>query len=141
MINQPHRYVFLLNNCPISWTSHKQSSVVISTTEAEYMALSDAEQEAISKNQLFQELWINLPPPALLSDSQSTFVITQEPTQHQREKHTRIRYHSIRYAYPQEEIFVPGYVPTKEQTADVLIRALHPAAIMSCISLMRIKST
>jgi len=105
------------------------------------MALSDAAREAISKNQLFQELGFNIPPFALLSDNQSTLAIAQEPIQHRWAKHIRIRYDFIRDAYRQEEIPLPGYVTTREQTADVLTKALHPVAHNGCISLMGIKST
>jgi hypothetical protein len=39
-------YVFMINNGAVSWVSHKQSTVAVSTMEAEYMALSDASREA-----------------------------------------------------------------------------------------------
>ena len=128
-------YVFLLNNGPISWNSHKQSSVSVSTTEAEYMSLSDAAREAISRTQLFKELGVNIPVPAILSDNQSALATVEGPTQHQRAKHIRIRYHLIRDAYRQQDISL-GYVPTKDQTADILTKALHPPAHHRCVSLM-----
>ena len=40
-------YVFKVANCTVSWSSKKQASVTKSTTEAEYVALSQATQEAI----------------------------------------------------------------------------------------------
>lgn len=40
-------YVFYVHGCPIAWTSRKQRTVALSTTEAEYIALSSATQEAI----------------------------------------------------------------------------------------------
>lgn len=39
-------YVFMLNGGAVSWRSQKQQSVALSTTEAEYMALVAATQEA-----------------------------------------------------------------------------------------------
>ena len=41
-------YIYLLGGAAISWKSSKQSCVALSTTEAEYIALSSASQEAIS---------------------------------------------------------------------------------------------
>ena len=41
-------WVFMINNGPVSWSSHKQSTVAISTMEVEYMALSEAGREAIA---------------------------------------------------------------------------------------------
>ena len=40
-------YVFQIGNGTISWPSKKQATVVKSSTEAEYVALSMAAQEAI----------------------------------------------------------------------------------------------
>jgi Reverse transcriptase (RNA-dependent DNA polymerase) len=129
-------YVFLLNNGPITWTSHKQISVASSTIESEYMSLSDASREAIARHQLFEELGIQLiNPPALLSDNQGALAITEEPAQHHKTKHIRVRYHFIRDAYRQELISI-GYVPSTDQAADILTKALHsPAHSRHCTAL------
>ena len=48
-------YVFMYANCPILWASKMQTEISLSTTEAEYMALSMAVREIIPLTQLFQE--------------------------------------------------------------------------------------
>ena len=40
-------YVFLLANGTISWLSHKQKTIAQSTSEAEYMALANAANQAV----------------------------------------------------------------------------------------------
>ena len=40
-------YVFLLANGAISWSSHKQKTIAQNTTEAEYMAMTDAANQAM----------------------------------------------------------------------------------------------
>ena len=49
-------YIFKLANAPISWISKKQSTVALSTAEAEYISGSLAVQEAIWLNRLLTEL-------------------------------------------------------------------------------------
>ena len=48
--------VFILGGGPISWASRKQRSVSVSTTEAEYMALSEYSRQAVWLTGLFTEL-------------------------------------------------------------------------------------
>lgn len=40
-------YVFLLNGTAITWQSQKQKSAAVSTTEAEFVAISEAAREVI----------------------------------------------------------------------------------------------
>ncbi|XP_033253947.1 secreted RxLR effector protein 161-like [Drosophila miranda] len=49
-------YVFFLAGSAFSWTSAKQSVVAMSSTEAEYVALSTAAREAVYLQGLLQEI-------------------------------------------------------------------------------------
>ncbi len=49
-------YMFLLSGAPMSWRSKKQTTVALSTAEAEYIALCYASQEATWLRQLISEL-------------------------------------------------------------------------------------
>ena len=49
-------YVFKITNCTVSWCSRKQASVAKSTTEAEYVALSQATQDAIWMRRLLSDI-------------------------------------------------------------------------------------
>src|SRR5216117_403635 len=84
-------YVFMINNGPVSWTSHKQTSVALSTMEAEYMSLSDASREALTRLQLFKDIRTFTDIPTILSDNQGALMIATNPTDHQRAKHIDIR--------------------------------------------------
>ena len=59
--------VFLLGGGAIMWSSRKQSSVALSTVEAEYMALSAATQKAVWLKQLQEELGVTETGPTLKS--------------------------------------------------------------------------
>ena len=49
-------YLFKINGAAVSWRSKKQSSVALSTVEAEYMELASAAQEAIWLRRLVSDL-------------------------------------------------------------------------------------
>jgi len=49
-------FVFLLNGGAISWTSKKQTLIALSTTEAEYMVMTQAAMEMIWLRVLLEEL-------------------------------------------------------------------------------------
>jgi len=123
----------MINNGPVSWSSHKQSTVAISTMEAEYMALSEAGREAIARTHLFDDLLIQLDgPPGVLSDNQGALTITTDPVHHQRAKHIATRYHHIRHLVQENQIAL-GYVPSAQQTADILTKALHFPQHLRCV--------
>jgi hypothetical protein len=51
-------YVFTLAGGPVSWRSTLQTTVALSTTEAEYMAVADAIKNAIWLHGLVEDLGI-----------------------------------------------------------------------------------
>ena len=54
-------WVFMYNGGAISWRSHQQSVTALSTSEAEYMSLSDAAKEACSLLKLNKTIETNTP--------------------------------------------------------------------------------
>ena len=49
-------YVFILGNAAISWKTKRQTVASLSSTEAEYVALSEATQEAMWMKRILQEI-------------------------------------------------------------------------------------
>uniref|UniRef100_J3KXJ5 Uncharacterized protein n=1 Tax=Oryza brachyantha TaxID=4533 RepID=J3KXJ5_ORYBR len=58
-------YVFTIGGCAVSWKASLQATVALSTTEAEYMAISEAGKEATWLRGLYTELW-NVPDTAII---------------------------------------------------------------------------
>ncbi len=88
--------VFLLGGGAVSWLSKKQSTVALSTAEAEYVALSQAAQECVWLRRLLSDLGMDVSPVMILEDNQGAIAIAKNPVDHSRTKHIDIRYHYIR---------------------------------------------
>ena len=78
-------YLFQISGGPVSWRSKKQSSVALSTAEAEYVALASSAQEAMWIRQLTTELG-SAPTEAttIFEDNQSAVSIARNPQFHGR---------------------------------------------------------
>ena len=97
-------YTFVTAGAAISWSSKKQPSVALSSTEAEYMAAAAAAKEATWLKLLFSEIEPSLSctPIKLLIDNQLAMSLTKNATFHDQTKHIVIHHHYIRekVSYP-----------------------------------------
>ncbi|KAH9742736.1 hypothetical protein KPL70_003051 [Citrus sinensis] len=80
-------YVFTFAGGPISWKSTLQSTVAMSTTEAEYMAITEVVKEAIWLQGLLENLGLAQEHINVYRDSQSAIHITKNQVYHARTKH------------------------------------------------------
>lgn len=117
-------YNFMLCDGVVTWNSQRQSSVCLSTTEAEYVAAAHAAKEAIWLRQLLRDLGETIREPTLLYvDNQSAIRLIQNPEFHKRTKHIDIKFHFIREKVKDRDIEVQ-YIPSKLQIADIFTKAL-----------------
>ena len=70
-------YVFTIANAPVSWKSTLQSTVALSTTEAEYMTITEAAKKAICLQGLLRELGIGQEEITIFCDSQSAIQLAK----------------------------------------------------------------
>ena len=76
-------HVFLLAKGAVSWYSKKQSVVALSTSEAEYVALSQATQELVWVRRLLAGIGQPIEgPTTLYEDNQGTIAIARNPISH-----------------------------------------------------------
>ena len=81
----------------ISWSSRKQGSIAQSTTEAEYIAASDAYKKAVWLRKLLSDLFEGKLDSTIIDcDNQSCIKLSKNPVFHDRSKHIEMRYHFIR---------------------------------------------
>ncbi|KAG8474748.1 hypothetical protein CXB51_031715 [Gossypium anomalum] len=106
-------YVFTIGGCAISWKATLQTTFALSTTEAEYMAITEACKEAIWLKGLFSELNEDLQISTVFCDSQSAIFLTKDQMFHGRTKHIDVRYHFVRDIIARGDIVVSKIVLMK----------------------------
>ena len=115
-------YIFQIGGAGISWRSKKQTSVALSTAEAEYVALSHATQEAVWLRQLTSDLGCNTTQPTVIyEDNQAAICMAKNPTS--KSKHIEIKYHYVREKV-QDGIVEINYCKTEEMIADIMTKGL-----------------
>ncbi|XP_044741904.1 secreted RxLR effector protein 161-like [Chrysoperla carnea] len=129
-------YVFLSQGGAICWNSKKQPTVALSTTEAEYMALSATVQEALWLRNFMKELdGKEAEPTKIYCDNKSAIDLAAIANYRPRTKHIDVRHHFIRQHILNNEIILSP-VGTREMTADVLTKGLPREAHQNCIEKM-----
>jgi hypothetical protein len=120
-------FAFYAGQGVVSWSSKKQPIVTLSSTEAEYVALTHAAKDAIWHRKLHSELPFLFPSvqtaTTLFCDNQGAIVISKDPAFHMRTKHIDTRFHFIRETINQGHLHIP-YCPTDDMIADIFTKAL-----------------
>jgi hypothetical protein len=79
-----------------NWTSKKQHTVSLSSSEAEYQALSECVQEAVFTQNLVEELTGQRKPAIIYEDNLGTIFLVKNQQVSVRTKHIDIRHHFMR---------------------------------------------
>jgi hypothetical protein len=107
----------------VSWSSKKQTSVALSTVEAEYVV---AGQCCVQLHWMRQTLWdfgYNLSKVPLLCDNESAIRLADNPVEHSRTKHIDIRHHFLMDHQQKGDINI-FHISTENQLADIFTKSL-----------------
>lgn len=115
----------------ISWRSTKQTCTALSSTEAEYLATSDAAREAKWLRRLTEELGFRSGPIPLRIDNSSAHQLAEGSAGSRRTKHIDVRFHFVRECVADGTIRLE-HVPTAHNTADTLTKALARPRFDEC---------
>ena len=143
-------YLFTAWQSPVSWASYKFTAVAASSCESEYMSASRAVREASWLRYLLSDMGygdittmnfgklcdqdfvkVHLSdivdrsemPTAIFCDNKAAVAISKNPVLHKRSKHINIAFHIVRRECVKGHV-VLAYIPTKENIADMLTKAL-----------------
>jgi len=119
-------FVFCLNGGAVSWKSSKQDTVADSTTEAEYIAASEAAKEAVWIRKFVSDLGV-VPsassPVDLYCDNSGAVALAKEPRTTKKSRHILRKYHLIRNFVERGDVKVCK-VHTDSNVADPLTKPL-----------------
>jgi hypothetical protein len=134
-------YVVFVYGCAVSWQSKKQTTVALSTAEAEYMAISSVLQEIIWLHHLLEELGLRRrcphedevgvmesfecsPPAVIFTDNRAAKSLCEsEGSLHSRTKHIDLRHNWIKDAVRRREVRIE-WCQSSEQVADIFTKPL-----------------
>jgi hypothetical protein len=130
---------FYLNDSLVTWCSHKEKTMALSSCEAEFMAATEAAKQAIWLSNLLSELiGRKQKVVTLYVDNNSAIALMKNPVFHGRSKHIDIKYHFIRECVEHGQIKVKR-VSTLEQKADSLTKALPAVKLGIMIHLLGVR--
>lgn len=117
-------YIIFLCHNPINWSSKKQNTVSHSSTESEYIAVTNA---------LFETLWVtnllnvlHFPVhqlPTIYCDNLGATFLSKNPVLHSRVKHAAVDFHFVRHYVDIKRLRVV-HVHGADQIADTLTKEL-----------------
>lgn len=117
-------FAYQLGGATVSWGSRKQCCVSTSTMEAEYIALSEAGQEAVWLRRLLSELGEKqLNPTVVNEDNRSCMDFVSQDRQNKRSKHIDTKYFHAKDLCSSGVIQLK-YCPTDSMIADVFTKPL-----------------
>jgi hypothetical protein len=119
-------YVVFLGEGAVSWSSKKQSMVALSSTESEYIALSEAAREILWVRWFLDSINIAFDKPTtIFEDNQSTIAYARNQRAVGRMKHIQVKFHFVCDLIENGKINLV-YCHTKFMTADILTKPLSP---------------
>lgn len=110
---------------PILWHSRTQKCVTLSTTQAEYVAMSDVGKEILFLRQVWRFMFpsAGMPCIPLFEDNEGAIQIAKHPISNSNSKHIDVRHHFLRELVERKEIEII-HVSTRFQHADFLTKVL-----------------
>nr|GEY52020.1 hypothetical protein [Tanacetum cinerariifolium] len=123
----------------ISWSSKRQKSAAISSTEAEYIALSGCCAQILWMRSQLSDYGLGFNKIPMYCDNKSAIALCCNNVQHSRSKHIDIRYHLIKEQV-ENGVIELYFVNTEYQLVDLFTKALTRDRIEFLINKLGMRS-
>ena len=124
-------FVFTLGGTTIFLALNLQKIVTLSTTEAEYVVVTEAGNEMIWLHGFLDELGKKQEMGILHSDSQSVIFLAKNSAFHSKSKHIQTKYHFIRYLVEDKLVILEKICGSKNPT-DMLTKGVTIEKLKLC---------
>ncbi|KAH0972829.1 hypothetical protein GBA52_024985 [Prunus armeniaca] len=116
-------YLITFSGGAVSWQSKLHKCVALSTTEAEFIAATEACKEMLWMKRFLQELGQEQHKYILHCDSQSAIHLSKNLSFHSRSKHIDVRYHWIRDVLESKQLQLEK-IHTDDNSSDMMTKSL-----------------
>ena len=130
-------YVFKVLGGTVSWKSRLQHVVALSTTESEFIALTEAVKESMWLQGFVAEMGINVQAAVICCDNLGAIQLSKHQVFHERSKHINVKLHFIRDVL-QSKVVKVEYVETEKNAADMLTKCLTGSKFGFCLDVLHI---
>ena len=113
----------------VNWCSKKQQTVTLSSTEAEYIALSDCAKESKFEWMLLNELTGTIHPAIIHEDNTGAIFLVTNQQVGARTKHIDVRHHFIRGQIKMKTLKVK-FIRSEDNPSDIMTKNT-PAGIFA----------
>ena len=117
-------WAIFLCGCLIGWGSRSQKNVTLSSTEAEYVAISEICKEIIFLKQVLEFLEVKYEFPIIINVDNVGAIYLAKNAESRRTKHVDIRYHFVR-EYVEQGIVKIIFVKSEENIADTFTKNVN----------------
>jgi hypothetical protein len=116
--------MFSFGSGVVNWSSKKQPTLALSSTEAEYRGAAIVACEVVWLQKLLSDLEQSMDVPVVIyCDDISSILLANNPIYHARTKHIEVHYHFIREKVLAKEIDLI-HVSTEDQVVNIFTKAL-----------------
>ena len=85
-------YLMVLNGGPMSWKTSRQGGFTLSSSEAEFVAVSQVGKEELCLRTLFKRFaYLQHGPTEIWEDNASCILMSENPTNRERSRHVDVR--------------------------------------------------
>ncbi|GJZ69001.1 retrotransposon protein, putative, unclassified [Tanacetum coccineum] len=123
----------------VSWSSKRQKSAAISSTEAEYIAMSGCCDQILWMRLQLTDYGLGFNKIPMYCHNKSAIALSCNNVQHSRSKHIDIRFHFIK-EHVENGVIELYFVNTEYQLADIFTKALARERIEFLINKLRMQS-